>query len=570
MWSSSRHVSVIEIKRRKLDFIHRLPIHRNIFSFFGILINCHNLIFNFLFSFKQALEEDVSVLTPKQEPYDIPLKKTKMDESQLTQYLRELYSPAQLLYQFSQLSRQQSPWSTNAASSPKHIIFGPNLASIPYLPPSQEPPILQNPERVVRHTENERFDRSYQPNVALAPRQTITLLAKEREEREQSERSNSVIKREIQIKQERPSTPNNESLESSRHHSPETTGVHENGVSATASAPPISPEGQSGSNEITSSTSPVPVSTSNLHHNHHHHNHQLPNKRESISPPSQQQSPTQRSHSTTTTLMKPSSVVVKLTTQQPLINGKIKAVPMIGNPEFELSTDTDEESLGEPDSSNHNGNLPQSLYEVVACLLKTNSSDDQVKILGIIKYMEKEITQLKEANKKEIRDRQQVEDALRKENERLQHQVRNNNVSSVIATASCHSSSSSSSSSLSDYERCERRNSIVEKPNVIIKPPKKSLLRITSHLLEDNKSTAMCNNSINGSATIQPSSIVIMPKCEDIINNNNTKAYNNNNNNNNNSTNTTTVINGNQTDGSSDEKQQQQHLQKTAIKAEKL
>lgn len=502
-----------------------------------------------------ALEEDVSVLTPKQEPYDIPLKKTKMDESQLTQYLRELYSPAQLLYQFSQLSRQQSPWSTNAASSPKHIIFGPNLASIPYLPPSQEPPILQNPERVVRHTENERFDRSYQPNVALAPRQTI--LAKEREEREQNERSNSVIKREIQIKQERPSTPINESHES-RHHSPETTGVHENGVNATSSAPPISPEGQSGSNEITSSTSPVPVSTSNLHHNHHHHNHQLPNKRESISPPSQQQSPTQRSHSTTT-LIKPSSVVVKLTTQQPLINGKIKAIPLIGNPEFELSTDTDEESLGEPDSSNHNGNLPQSLYEVVASLLKTNSSEDQVKILGIIKYMEKEITQLKEASKKEIRDRQQVEEALRKENERLQHQLRNNNVSSVIATASCHSSSSSSSSSsLSDYERCERRNSIVEKPNVIIKPPKKSLLRITSNLLEDNKSTAMCINSINGSAPNQPSSIVIMPKCEDIINNNNTKAYNNNT--------TTTVINGNQTDGSSDE----QHLQKTAIKAEKL
>lgn len=494
----------------------------------------------FFFSIPQAaLEDDVSVLTPKQEPYDIPLKKTKMDETQLSHYLRELYSPAQLLYQFSQLSRQQS-WLTSAtAASPKHIIspFGQNIASIPYLPSSQEPPILQNPERVVRHTENERFDRSYQPNVALAPRQTI--LAKEREEQP------TVIKREIQIKQERPSTPNNDS-------------PHENGVTANA---PISPEGQSGSNEITSSTSPVPV---NNNSNNIHHHHQIPNKRESVSPP-QQSSPTTRSHTTTTTLIKTSpSVVVKVS---PLTNGKIKAMPLIGNPEFELSTDTDEESLGEPDSSNH---LPQSLYEVVASLLKTNLSDDHSKILDIIKYMEKEITQLKEAHKRDIRGREQIEEALRKENERLQHQLRNHNVSSVIANASClSSSSSSSSSSLSssssfDFERNERRNSIVDKPNVIIKPPKKSILRITPHLLDDcTKPTATSNNNNNCTSNNQPS-IVIMPKCEDIINNNNTKLYNNNNNN----STTTSVINGNQTEGSSDDKQQL--LQKTAIKTEKL
>lgn len=477
-----------------------------------------------------------------------------MDETQLSHYLRELYSPAQLLYQFSQLSRQQSWLSSATAASPKHIIspFGQNIASIPYLPSSQEPPILQNPERVVRHSENERFDRSYQPNVALAPRQTI--LAKEREEQ------TTVIKREIQIKQERPSTPNNESPEL-RHTSPETTSQHENGVTGAA---PISPEGQSGSNEITSSTSPVPVN------NNIHHHHQIPNKRESVSPP-QQSSPTTRSHTTTTLIKTSPSVVVKVTThtQQPMINGKIKAIPLIGNPEFELSTDTDDESLGEPDSSNHN-NLPNSLYEVVVSLLKTNSSGDHSKILDIIKYMENEITKLKEAHKREMRERQQVEETLRKENERLQHQLRNHNVSSVIATASClSSSSSSSSSSLSssssfDFERNERRNSIVEKPNVIIKPPKKSILRITPHLLDDcTKPTATNNNNNvnNITSNNQPSSIVIMPKCEDIINNNNTKLYNNN-------STTTTVINGNQTEGSSDDKQQ--HLQKTAIKAEKL
>jgi hypothetical protein len=484
--------------------------------------------------------------------------------------LRELY-PAQLLYQFSQLSRQQAPWPNPASSQSKHIVFGQN---IPYLPSSQEPPILQNPERVVRHTENERFDRSYQPNVALAPRQTI--LVKERDEREINERSNSVIKREIQIKQERPSTPNNEHSES-RHNSPETTVAMETNICASgATVPPISPEGQSGSNEITSSTSPVPVSNSN--NNAHHH--QIPNKRESETPPSQPSPPTAaRSHSTTTLIKTSPSVVVKVTTQPPIINGKIKTIPLIGNPEFELSTDTDEESLGEPDSS-HNGNPPQSLYEFVASLLKTNSSVDHSKILDIIKYMEKEITQLKEAHKKEIRERQQTEEALRKENERLQHQLRNNNVSSVIAaTASClSSSSSSSSSSLSssfsyDYERGERRNSIVEKQNVIIKPPKKSLLRIMPQFLDDSRSITNNNNNSSTSTTNingQTPSIVIMPKsCEDAINNNSSKAYNNNSNNNDSVSNSssTNIINGNQEHGSSNEKQQ---LQKTAVKTEKL
>jgi hypothetical protein len=514
-------------------------------------------------------------LTQKQpEPYDIPLKKTKMDESQLSLYLREHMYPAQLLYQFSQLSRQQAPWPTTA-SSPKNLIFGQNIGSIPYLPSSQEPPILQNPERVVRHTENERFDRSYQPNVALAPRQTI--LTKEREERDHNERSNSVIKREIQIKQERPSTPNNEHSES-RHNSPETT---ENNVGA--SVPPISPDqGQSGSNEITSSTSPVPASNNNIHHHH-----QIPNKRESETPPSQPSPTAARSHTTTTTLIKTSpSVVVKVTTHstQPIINGKIKTTPPIGNPEFELSTDTDDESFGEPDSS-HNGNPPQSLYEFVASLLKTNSNDDHSKILNIIKYMEKEITQLKEAHKKEIREILHREGALQKENERLQHQLRNNNVSSVIAaTASClSSSSSSSSSSLSsnysfDYERGERRNSIIEKQNVIIKPPKKSLssriiiddsrpISVSNH---NNSSTSTSNNNNNS----QLPSIVIMPKsCEDAINNNSSKAYNNNSSNNDSVSNSssTNIINGNQTDCSMNEKQQQQQqLQKTAVKTEKL
>lgn len=462
-------------------------------------------------------------------------------------YLNDFYSPV-LLYQFSQMSRQQ-PW---LATSPKqHIMapFGQNLASIPYMPASQEPPVLQNPERVVRHSETERFERTYQPNVALAPRQTVLTKERERDrdfdkDRETSERSSSVIKCEIQIKQERPSTPNNESPEL-RNNSPETTGVLEsNGVSAA----PISPEGQSGSNEITSSTSPVPAN--------------IPKKQESMSPPlSSQTSPSlasPRSHLLNHSIHKTSPVVVKVSTNQPSpsTNGSKKA-PILGNPEFELSTDTDEESLGEPDSSNVNGSHAQTPYEFAKLLLKNNSHEDHDKVLNLIKYMEKEITQLKEHHKKEIRELQQQQqqrnEGFRKTIENLQNQFNQQNNrnmnSSVIATSCLSSSSSSSSSSLSssssyDFDRSERRNSIVEKPNVIIKPLKKSL-RITP-LLEDCKSTA----SITSIVTTTP--IVIVPKREDIMNNNNTKLFNNNN----------AIVNG-QTESLDDT------LKKT-IKAEKL
>jgi hypothetical protein len=474
---------------------------------------------------------DVSV-TPKQEPLDIPMKKSKIDEQY--RYFTDLYSHPVFLYQITQLSRQQ-PW---PATSPKHIIppFGQShVTSIPYLPTSQEPPVLQNPERVVRHTESERFERSYQPNVALAPRQTV-LSSKEREEREPSERSSSVIKCEIQIKQERPSTPSNESPEL-RNNSPETT---DNGVT---SAAPISPEGQSGSNEITSSTSPVPATIPK-------------SKQESMSPPpSSQASPrltSPRSHLHKTS---PSVVVKVLSTSSPATNG-VKKVPILGNPEFELSTDTDEESLGEPDSSNLNGTLAQTPYEVAKLLLKSNTQDDREKVLDLIKYMEKEITQQKEVTRKQMRDLQQQNESLRKTIDSMQSQLsqpsRPLTSSNVIAPSCLSSSSSSSSSSLSssssyDFDRRERSNSIVEKPNVIIKPLKKSL-RITP-IIDDCKPIVTAN-----SITSTPS-IVIMPKREDIINNNNnTKLYNNN----------APHVNG-QTESSLDET-----LQKTTIKAEKL
>jgi hypothetical protein len=480
---------------------------------------------------------------------DIPLKKLKHEEVPVRFLSEHLpYNPTSAFI-LSHIRHQQQQWMLS--SSPKHIIppFPTAQSTLPY---TQEPPILQNPERVVRQSECERFERSYQPNVALAPRQTI--LTREREKEEGRDNCATVIKSEMQIKQERPSTPINDSSPPSiRNNSPETTSTNGGNMSTAAAAAPISPEGQSGSNEITSSTSPVPASIL------------IPNnKQDSVSPHSSPSltSPPPRSHLIHN---KSPPVVVTLITNQPTMNGIKKKVPLGSNPDFEMSQDMDEDSLtGEPDSSNLNGiHAQQPAYELVRILLKNNSTEDHSRILDIFKYMDKELARLREIHKKELIDFQAKsmlnEEELRRKIDSLQLQlsqqrVVNGNASNIIAT-SCLSSSSSSSSSISsnssyEYDRNERRNSIVEKPNVIIKPLKKSW-RLTSC---DDLQTNNNNNNINKTLTTTsptanitittstPPTIVMMPKSEDIINNNNTKIYNNNNNNNN--SNSSSPING--------------------------
>lgn len=236
------------------------------------------------------------------------------------------------------------------------------------------------------------------------------------------------------------------------------------------------------------------------------------------------------------------------------MNGIKKKVPA-GNTDFDMmSPDTDEESLtGEPDSSNLNGNHTQTAYEHVRELLANGTMENQSRILQIVKYLEKEIVQTKErfdGHKKETIERQ-AQQQLREEElvrkvESLQSQLNQLklNGNGIIAN-SCLSSSSSSSSSLSssssyDYDRNERRNSIVEKPNVIIKPLKKSW-RLTS--CEEPAKTSMTTTATANITitTSTPSTIVMMPKTEDIINNNNTKIYNNNNNS---SSTSSPIING--------------------------
>lgn len=76
----------------------------------------------------------------------------------------------------------------------------------------------------------------------------------------------------VKIKEERPQTPSDESQTHSPEESCITSGAHsivklvqKNGDTNGANVPPISPEGQSASsNEITSSTSPIPAAFDKL------------------------------------------------------------------------------------------------------------------------------------------------------------------------------------------------------------------------------------------------------------------------------------------------------------------
>lgn len=294
----------------------------------------------------------------KTEPFDIPVKKTKlMDDAYLMDYHQ--YHSA-FIYQYRQLSAFR-PWAQISSKHfPQHF---PYPGNIPYL--SQEPPILQNPERVVRSSESERFERSYQPNVALAPRKlnsltnnninntssstTTTSIAPSIKERD---RSRIVITPDIQIKQERPCTP------------VEVISSPELRVeSPINSVSPISPEGLSGSNEITSSTSPIP-----------NQNHKC---NDAVSPSPQNSMPIENHIILNHRRQQQSSPMI-------LQNGN---AAIMGNPEFELSTDTDDDSLtGEPDSSNTgtNGNAP---WDMAADIMKDVSSDVREKVVNLFRVV---------------------------------------------------------------------------------------------------------------------------------------------------------------------------------------
>ena len=159
----------------------------------------------------------VSLVAP--DLMDIPSKKHKsLDEASAYQletmrYQTMIYAHCAQQQRVGQMSAFR-PWGPPTPKSFMHLSYNAAavaaLSSLPYL--SQEPPVLQHPERVVRSTDRERFERTYQPNVALAPRKSILSKEREKEQREirdkerehsrERDRSRERELRERELKQE--------------------------------------------------------------------------------------------------------------------------------------------------------------------------------------------------------------------------------------------------------------------------------------------------------------------------------------------------------------------------------
>ncbi|KAJ8981900.1 hypothetical protein NQ317_007292 [Molorchus minor] len=116
--------------------------------------------------------------------HELPLKKQKLNEylnnmnhipynMQHASCIQQIYASLDPLYihqclqEFSTVNRHISAFKPVVQSIKESKIRHANALGITRY--ATDPPVLQNPERVVLMSESERFERSYQPNVALAP-----------------------------------------------------------------------------------------------------------------------------------------------------------------------------------------------------------------------------------------------------------------------------------------------------------------------------------------------------------------------------------------------------------------
>ncbi|GAB0089374.1 hypothetical protein DMENIID0001_039020 [Sergentomyia squamirostris] len=307
---------------------------------------------------------------------DIPQKKSKLIDDTAYGLDYHSYHPYAQFYAH-QLRQQHQhqlsafrPWTPLTPKHLAHLTYS-NVPGLPYL--SQEPPILQNPERVVRMSECERFERTFQPNVALAPRR-VNGLSKELSPRDR------IITTDIPIKIERVTSP----PENLAGTSPELRVT-----SPAADGAPVSPEQMSGSNEITSSTSPVPLT-----------NNQVTTNGVSSSPP--RSAPDIHLHHNNHQVTGVTATSVVLKNGGPGVLG--------GNPEFELSTDTDDDSLtGEADSS-----ITGTPWDIgaVAEALKDVAPTDRDRVLHIIKFLVQENMQLRQCTAENARLLRQKDDQI--------------------------------------------------------------------------------------------------------------------------------------------------------------
>lgn len=417
---------------------------------------------------------DDPLLAPvKSEPVDIPSKKVKvLDE----------YNNAQIdLQRHLMFFRQQQlpfiPWPIppppGAATS---------LTTLPYSLPQfsseqfTEPPVLQNPERVVRLSESQRFESSFQPNVALAPRKQIKEKEQTREQQPPRPPSGviAVIKQEPEIKEEPPSTPPDVIQSPEPRYSPANGILNATSTATSAASPEIS---QSGSNEITSSTSPVPAINNTSESNNQLN---VVSKQESVSPT-------------------PPPVGGRKTESTDSIHHRSQVSPVVHKngtcpvtthgSELELSTDTDDESLaGEPDSS-------CVTFDLAGDILKDVRPEQRDKLLNFVKMLIQESSQAKQfrADNEQLRLQlqnrdEQIEQLIQK-NELLRKQLEqyeSHQAEAKVAVTQHQQIQSSviarpetTNSNFETTKLVEHRNGFTDKSTseYIIKPLKKSLRR---------------------------------------------------------------------------------------------
>lgn len=411
----------------------------------------------------------------KSEPTDsnIPTKKVKLieDYNMLDYHRQILFMRQQQFMSFLPIPPLHSP------HHPSKTLSIPYPVTPQFSEQFSEPPVLQNPERVVRLSESQCFESTFQPNVALAPRKRDHKQGIGRSSSDHVMIVGTVIKQEQpEIKQEPPSTPPETPPE--RYTSPTSRTTPSGCLNNDSASPETS---QSGSNEITSSTSPVPAITNNTQHSGGSASNAdtlLVSKQEVISPPP----PVIRGTPVATDNIhhrSQASPILEATGNRSLITS------VVGTGELELSTDTDDESVvGEPDSSSRHWDLsPDLLIDL--------RPEYRNKLLGFVNQLIEENNVLKRENlniKRELQTRDsQIEQLLQKTDLQQQQQQQVDHYESTTAHSikvvepSVIAASTRPQTNSGHEKPIEHRNGFVDvskaTSEIIIKPFKKSLRR---------------------------------------------------------------------------------------------
>lgn len=391
----------------------------------------------------------------KSEGIDIPAKKIKVDDYH---HIPDFHQ------QFMVLRHQPIPFMPFMPMPPSQ----PSKLSLAYTNPSlfndqfTEPPILQNPERVIRLSESQKFESDFQPNVALAPRKKDINITSHMPTSPMNQivLVGAVVKQEqLEIKEEPPCTP--PEIQQEVYSLPNCRAICNH-------TPVNSEASQSGSNEITSSTSPVPVAS-----NSHRDRSSLINNNADNKKNYEENSPLNRLSPNPNENTDDKHQIVQIANTDISNNVTVSA---IGMGELELSTDTDDESvLGEADSSSKTWPIDEILKE-----LKPDSREKLIHYLRSEKEEKKKSQEENTSLKRELSKSNNQREQLLQAYETLQKQLvyYENLHKKVDAPVIAVSSSDTNTSESGHDKNINDQKNILETQKkvseIIVKPLKKS------------------------------------------------------------------------------------------------